>query len=87
MRCLSDGEASKCVLRHRWALQSAPIERRADGLPLLPYQHRLSPQVQCHAHEIELGAYAVRPRMLNCHNPSTLLIQPLDGSAIHFRLL
>ena len=26
------------------------------------------------------------PRMLNCRNPSTFLIQPLGGSAIHFRL-
>ena len=27
------------------------------------------------------------PRMLNCRNPSTFLIQPLGGSAIHLRFL
>jgi hypothetical protein len=27
-----------------------------------------------------------RPRMLNWRNPSTLLIHPLGGSAIHLRL-
>jgi hypothetical protein len=27
-----------------------------------------------------------RPRTLNCRNPSTFLIQPLGGSAIHLRL-
>jgi len=27
-----------------------------------------------------------KPRMLNCRKPSTLLIQPLGGSAIHLRL-
>ena len=27
------------------------------------------------------------PRMLNCLNPKTLLIQPLGGSAIHLRFL
>ena len=26
-----------------------------------------------------------RPRRLNCRNPNTFLIQPLGGSAIHFR--
>ena len=26
------------------------------------------------------------PRMLNCRDPSTFLIQPLGGSAIHLRL-
>jgi hypothetical protein len=26
------------------------------------------------------------PRMLNCRNPSSFLIQPLAGSAIHLRL-
>jgi hypothetical protein len=47
---------------------------------LAPILRRLS------AMQTSLNSAFFNPRMLNCLNPKTLLIQPLGGSAIHFSL-
>jgi hypothetical protein len=59
-----------------------------DGLPRaflhLPSLPSAAGSAPCTRASTRRAPYAV-PRMLNCRNPSTFLIQPLGGSAIHLR--
>lgn len=87
LRGLSDGKTSKCGSRYCWALQSAPHWVQAVFFSSYPTKTAIRRKFSAMHTSLNSARTRCSPRMLNCLNPSTFLIQPLGGSAIHLRLL